>query len=240
MSSSLIYCVYITLYRGNRLPPFYIGSSSVERIHSGYRGSVRSKEYKQIWNEEIKNSSYLFETKIISLHSTRREATEKELKIHLLLDVVNNKLYSNKSTAMINGFFGMDVSGKNNPNFGKKHNVTEKCRQHRRENGKETIWLSHDMLDKTIHVKLEKYPLYYDQGWYLGRKIKTSKKSLLSMQKRSIDNNQISYTCPHCSKVGKGPGMKRYHFNNCRKQEVHTSFIVSEEMFKRTNLRSYL
>jgi hypothetical protein len=28
--------------------------------------------------------------------------------------------------------------------------------------------------------------------------------------------NTIEYTCPHCSKVGKGPNMKRYHFDNCK------------------------
>lgn len=28
--------------------------------------------------------------------------------------------------------------------------------------------------------------------------------------------NSIEYTCPHCNKIGKGPGMKRYHFDNCK------------------------
>ena len=28
--------------------------------------------------------------------------------------------------------------------------------------------------------------------------------------------NTIEYTCPHCAKVGKGPNMKRYHFDNCK------------------------
>lgn len=28
--------------------------------------------------------------------------------------------------------------------------------------------------------------------------------------------NSVEYTCPHCGKNGKGPGMKRYHFNNCK------------------------
>ena len=25
-----------------------------------------------------------------------------------------------------------------------------------------------------------------------------------------------TYVCPHCEKIGKGPNMKRYHFNNCK------------------------
>lgn len=28
--------------------------------------------------------------------------------------------------------------------------------------------------------------------------------------------NTIQYTCPHCDKIGKGPNMKRYHFDNCK------------------------
>ena len=28
---------------------------------------------------------------------------------------------------------------------------------------------------------------------------------------------RIERTCPHCGKVGKGPNMKRYHFDKCKK-----------------------
>jgi hypothetical protein len=28
-------------------------------------------------------------------------------------------------------------------------------------------------------------------------------------------NKQVR-TCPHCGKTGKGPGMLRYHFDNCK------------------------
>lgn len=30
------------------------------------------------------------------------------------------------------------------------------------------------------------------------------------------DANKQEHTCPICNKVGKGPGMKRYHFDNCK------------------------
>lgn len=30
------------------------------------------------------------------------------------------------------------------------------------------------------------------------------------------DMNSVEHTCPFCNKVGKGPGMKRYHFDNCK------------------------
>lgn len=28
--------------------------------------------------------------------------------------------------------------------------------------------------------------------------------------------NRKEYTCPHCNKIGKGPGMNRYHFDQCK------------------------
>lgn len=30
------------------------------------------------------------------------------------------------------------------------------------------------------------------------------------------EQNKIEYTCPQCQKIGKGPGMQRYHFDNCK------------------------
>jgi hypothetical protein len=114
------YCVYLTCYKGNKLPPFYIGSSTIEKIKNGYRGSVSSKVYKNIWKTEIKNNSHLFKTIIISNHDTREEALEKENKFQHALNVVHNNLYINKSYAAKNGFFGRDVKGQFNPRYGVK------------------------------------------------------------------------------------------------------------------------
>jgi hypothetical protein len=40
-----MFCVYVTFYRGNKLPPFYIGSTYLENMNRGYKGSPRSKKY---------------------------------------------------------------------------------------------------------------------------------------------------------------------------------------------------
>lgn len=116
--SMYIYCTYITLYRGNKLPPFYIGSSSVEKINNGYRGSVKSKRYKSIWKQELIDNPQLFITKIISLHISRKDALDKELKFHKTLNVVKSPMYINRAFATVNGFFGADMSGSNNPMYG--------------------------------------------------------------------------------------------------------------------------
>lgn len=61
------YCVYLTCYLGNKLPPFYIGSTTTIKVQSGYKGSVKSKQYKKIFEYETLNNSYL----LISLYHQR-------------------------------------------------------------------------------------------------------------------------------------------------------------------------
>ena len=47
-----MYCVYFTVYFGNKLPKRYIGSTKVDRIMQGYNGSIKSKKYKNIFLSE--------------------------------------------------------------------------------------------------------------------------------------------------------------------------------------------
>lgn len=92
------YCVYLTVYRGKWLPPFYIGHTEmIKVIMNNYNGSVSSEEHKFVWDFERKRNQQLFETYIISLHDTKEEAYKKEIKLQKRLDVVNNPLYVNKN-----------------------------------------------------------------------------------------------------------------------------------------------
>lgn len=89
------YAVYLTIYKGNKLPPFYIGSTSVHKINNGYRGSVTSKLYKSTWKSELINNPNFFETVIIKKFKTRQEAINYEVAIQEKLDVIHNDLYTN-------------------------------------------------------------------------------------------------------------------------------------------------
>lgn len=113
------YVVYLTSYTGTLLPPFYIGSTSEDKILSNnYFGSVKSKKWKDIFNSELSFNKHLFTVKILSLHNTREEALSEEFKVQILNNVIKSKEYFNESLASPNGFFGRDVSGSNNPTFG--------------------------------------------------------------------------------------------------------------------------
>jgi hypothetical protein len=97
--SNTIYCTYLTVYKGNKFPPFYIGSTSIENINKGYRGSVSSKKYKKLWISELKNNPELFETQILSTHETREEAFEEEVRYQIEHNVVASKEYINMAVA---------------------------------------------------------------------------------------------------------------------------------------------
>lgn len=101
---TLIYCTYLTVYTGNKLPPFYIGSTSIDSvINKGYRGSVQSKKYKSIWKQEIDSHPDLFKTIILTRHETRQEAQDKEVIFHEAFSVASNPMYINMAHA--NGKF---------------------------------------------------------------------------------------------------------------------------------------
>lgn len=93
------YCTYLTIYRGNKLPPFYIGSSTVNKILNGYVGSVSSNEFRNIWQSEVKNNKHLFKTLILGIYDTRRIAYQREDFLQRSLNVLRNPLYLNRGYA---------------------------------------------------------------------------------------------------------------------------------------------
>ena len=99
------YVTYLVTYVGDRLPKYYIGSTSENKVNSGkYFGSVASIKYKDIFKEERKNNPDLFTIEILSLHTTREEAIEKELEFQIKYNVVKSTDYMNESLARVNGF----------------------------------------------------------------------------------------------------------------------------------------
>ena len=107
----MIFIVYLTIYAGDKMPPFYIGSTSLDKILSNYRGTVTSKKWKSIWEKELLDNPKLFSTHIIRTCNTRVEAFEKELEIQKSLNVVFDDSFINMAYANKNGFFGPSQAG---------------------------------------------------------------------------------------------------------------------------------
>lgn len=117
-----MYCVYLTVYRGNGLPKktknslaaprLYIGSSKLEKVvDKNYRGSVASKKYSKLWMAELKQHPELFKTRILSLHTDDTLAKEEEKRLQVKYNVVQNDKFINMSFASPNGFFGKPNEG---------------------------------------------------------------------------------------------------------------------------------
>jgi hypothetical protein len=166
--SKNIYCTYLTIYRGNKLPPFYIGSSSVENINKGYHGSVCSRKYKQTWTDEIRNNPHLFTTKIVTTHSSRKEATDKERIFQKQLNVVCSSMYINQSIAAPNGYYGnpekkTDLTRKkmstNNSRYWTKKTFSEEHKENLRKSG-----LGRKCSQQTKNKKSSSMKLFYSNN----------------------------------------------------------------------------
>jgi hypothetical protein len=118
-----MYCVYLTIYKGNKLPPFYIGYSSVQQVENGYNGSPSSKEFQKTWLNERKTNKHLFRTIIISLCNSKNDAIARERHIHEIYDCKLNPLYINKQNGQPTKLGGF---GKDNGMFSKKHTLNSR------------------------------------------------------------------------------------------------------------------
>jgi len=147
MDTQQTYLVYLTYYTGTKLPQWYIGSTNLDKINKGYNGSVRSKKYKAMYDYEQINNKHLFKTRILTYHDTRKKALKEELRLQKKHNVVTNVNYYNEAFASIEGYFGRDVSGKNNGMFGRTQ--TKKSIEQQLQNKDYSL-----ILQKTNNTKL--------------------------------------------------------------------------------------
>jgi hypothetical protein len=120
-----MYCTYLTVYSGNKLPPFYIGHSSISKVESGYHGTVLSKKYKSIYDAELLEHPELFKTIQLTKHKTKKEAHTKEKQFLKHFNAKHNPMFFNMNNA--------DGA----PSFkGFKHSAKTKARMRNKHKGK--------------------------------------------------------------------------------------------------------
>ena len=174
------YVTYLVTYIGDKLPKYYIGSTSEERVKSGrYFGSISSLKYKHIFIDEIKNNIELFSIEILSSHFTREEALEKELELQIKYDVVKSPDYMNESLARVNGFFGRDISGKNHPKFG--HKMSEE----RKKKISDTLT---GRIESDETRKKKSLSKLGDKNSFYGKKHSEETKDKISESKRGLES----------------------------------------------------
>jgi hypothetical protein len=225
------YCTYLTIYRGNKMPPFYIGRSSVKNVQKGYHGTVSSKLYKQVWLDELEQNPHLFETKILTTHSTKKEAAEQEEYLHKKHQVHKNPLYINQATGA--GTFHADVKGKKNPWYGKSRSGelnpmygrthSERTRQKMSSNGKGKHSQPKTEEFKQAARERQLGKSYEERfGAEYAKQIRDKQrgpKSLEHIQKikeNPYHANRPKLRCPHCQKEVSASNLKRWHGDNCK------------------------
>lgn len=187
--ASMEYCVYITTYSGDRLPSKYIGSSSVKRVENGYKGSVSSKKWKNIWREELKTNPNLFSTEIVFKCSSREEAASKELELQKQYDAIRSLDWVNEGYASINGYAGRNVKGENNPMYNRGDLARQWCINNpekasaRNRKAAITQWSNQETRNNRIKSMRGKKKTFKDESSF--RELQR-KKSLISKEKRSI------------------------------------------------------
>lgn len=180
MSDTNIYCVYLTTYSGTKLPPFYVGHTTIKKFENGYHGSVLSQEYRTIWENELKENPHLFKTKRLGrLYETKEEALMSERRLHISLDVVKNPLYINKSIA------GIFFCGEHTEETKKKISYIQKNRTPER---KDEIY---SKVKNSLKVFFESMNEEEKEKYYkeIGRKVSETKKNKSTLEKEIYSKN---------------------------------------------------
>lgn len=225
------YCTYLTIYLGNKLPTFYIGRSKVTNIKNGYRGSVSSKLYKKIWLEELSQNPHLFETKILTIHKTQKEAADKEEFFHKKLQVHKNTLYINQATAHgtfyadikgnKNPWYGKSRTGNLNPMFGKKHKKISLEKMSVSGKGKHSHPRPEACKEATRLLQLgksyeERFGVEYAEEIKSKLRKPKSTEHIQKMKENPYHANRPKLKCPHCQKEASVGNLKRWHGDNCK------------------------
>lgn len=216
------YCVYLTEYHGDKLPPLYIGSTSIAKVQRGYHGTVQSREFKSIWISELSENPHLFVTSILSTHAKRQDAFEAEALLQIELQASKSELFINRAIASRNFFFGSRHTVESCSKISAALSGVPKTEEHAQR-------ISTSLQDKpksASHCQsLVEAWNYRDHTMTDAQKIKISNsltgknrtceaRKNISAGKKGIKQQQV--LCPHCQKTGGISAMKTYHFDNCK------------------------
>jgi hypothetical protein len=210
---------------------FYIGRSNVKSVQNGYRGSVSSKLYKQVWLDELEQNPHLFETKILTTHATQKEAAEQEEYFHKKHQVHKNSLYINQATgagtfhADIRGkknpFYGSSRTGEQNPMYGKTHKESSRKKMSASGKGKHSQpkteafkqTMSEHYAGKTYE---ERFGIEYAAEIKAKQSKPKSTEHINKIKENPYHANRPKLSCPHCTKEVSTSNLKRWHGDNCK------------------------
>jgi hypothetical protein len=107
--------------------------------------------------------------------------------------------------------------------IGRKASLETKRKMSQNRLGEKNSFYGKHHTDDVKSVMKEKAKGRYTLNWFIEKygelngKLKYEEKCASFRGKRIKPVKRNEYTCPRCNFTGKGPNMKRYHFDNCKK-----------------------
>lgn len=109
--------------------------------------------------------------------------------------------------------------------IGKKASLETKRKMSEARSGEKNAFYGKNHSDTIKSTMKEKAKGRYTLNWYIERygesdgKLKYEEKCESLRGKKLVPYKRSEHTCPHCNFTGKGPNMKRYHFDNCKQNK---------------------
>ncbi len=220
------YCVYLTIYGGKLLPPFYIGSTYIDNIiKNNYHGSVASKKYKKIYEQELNDNPDKFRTIILRSTVTRRMASRVEYYIQRKNKVVRNNFFFNVSYAIVSDFYSWNegIRGNDYLAFFSEEGLKNSKKSWKNKN---EVMARDTRTGECLTVSKEDFGKY---DYYVGH-TKGSKQSQESNKKRKDTLTGQKRTTEQKKNYSKG-ALNRPHFKcqYCNKDLIGKQSVVLHE-----------
>ena len=208
-------------------PIYYYGSRQSEVLPHFDKYMSSSKLVKDVI--KVIGMKY-FLKKILAIYFTREEALQREIEIHARFDVKNHPLFFNQANQTSTGFITagpltqahkLKISEKKK---GSTHSVeTKKLLSILRTVEKRKPLSEEHKQNISKSLKNRKISETYTRKPYI-RKIQplhseeTKQKISVSQKARYKGEKKLILICPWCGKSGYTPGIKSWHFNNCKQK----------------------
>ena len=214
---------YLITNRTNDMKYIGVRSCDCNPVDDNYWGSSKYLT-EAISNDGIDN----FSKEVLKVWPTRDEAVAHEIKLHKKHNVgVNDKFYNKAIQKSVGfdttgmpgscGFQGKTHTKESKQKMSESKKGIAKTAEHNKKNslahrGENNPFYGQTHTAETIE-KIRQASTGKNNPMY-GKKHSDEAKQKVSMANKGRKRTKVE--CPHCKKLGAGPGMKMYHFDNCK------------------------
>jgi hypothetical protein len=169
------------------------------------------------WLRHISKHGYDVTTTLLGSYESEEDLKENGIKYSLLWNVVDNEDFANlKTEEGVSGIYGKEARKKMSESAKKRGAPATAWTSTQVSEMNKKTWQNPEIRQKRIDgIRKSLTGKKYGPR---SQEFKDRMREVLTGRSygKGIKHNLKEKTCPHCGKVGKGPNMTRYHFNNCK------------------------